>query len=260
MILNQNTAVATQQVLLVPYETQHVGKYHSWMQDARVREATASEPLSLEEEYENQVVWRLAKDKLTFIVCEAIGSESENNEDQARAKDEFGGTRDGGMLASVQAGVCDTQVQMRGDVNLFLYPDQDDESCRGVVGEVDVMIAATEHRGRGLGIGAVRALLGYVVRNVDALMAEYQGGQNSKSQGVESGSAQSPPDDSKAELRGFMVKIGQNNHASRALFAKVGFKERGQVDYFGEVTMVMAWEDVVDKAAGKEYREMKYSR
>ncbi|PHH74297.1 hypothetical protein CDD82_5010 [Ophiocordyceps australis] len=250
MRLNQDTAVATQQVLLVPYETRHVGKYHDWMQDARVREATASELLSLEEEHENQVAWRLAGDKLTFIVCEAIGSDSEGSEDQGRGKEKDGETRGEKREQSVQAGECDAEERMRGDVNLFLSPDQD---SGGVVGEVDVMIASTADRGRGLGMGAVRALLCYVVGNVDGLVTEYQSSTGQCGPG-------SGRDGSDAGLRGLRVKIGQRNHASRALFAKLGFEERGKVDYFGEVTMVMAWGDVVAKAGVEGYRELRYSR
>jgi hypothetical protein len=35
-----------------------------------MQEATASERLTLEEEYENQESWRASHDKLTFIICE----------------------------------------------------------------------------------------------------------------------------------------------------------------------------------------------
>jgi hypothetical protein len=42
----------------VPYHADHVPLYNAWMQTPELLELTASEPLSLEEEYENQVSWR----------------------------------------------------------------------------------------------------------------------------------------------------------------------------------------------------------
>ncbi|RWA03124.1 hypothetical protein EKO27_g11980, partial [Xylaria grammica] len=70
MRVNENLAISTPQVLLVPYDPHHVGRYHQWMQNEDLREATASDLLTLEEEYENQQSWRTAHDKLTFIVCQ----------------------------------------------------------------------------------------------------------------------------------------------------------------------------------------------
>ena len=43
--------------LLVPYSPEHVPIYHSWMESEELREATASERLTLEEEEEMQRSW-----------------------------------------------------------------------------------------------------------------------------------------------------------------------------------------------------------
>ena len=53
--------------LQVPYQADHVPLYNAWMQTPELLELTASEPLSLEEEYENQVSWR--EDEQSAIRC-----------------------------------------------------------------------------------------------------------------------------------------------------------------------------------------------
>ncbi len=44
-------------VVLVPYRRQYVATYHEWMQSPFLQAMTASEPLSLEEEYAMQASW-----------------------------------------------------------------------------------------------------------------------------------------------------------------------------------------------------------
>ncbi|UNI19621.1 hypothetical protein JDV02_005799 [Purpureocillium takamizusanense] len=292
MKINSQTAVSTSRVLLVPYEKHHVHTYHSWMQDPSIQEATASEPLSLDEEYENQVSWREAHDKLTFIVCEppapALGAAA-------------AAVRDHGARAE----------SMRGDINFFLYADEEEEQqhdggedddengraeapsgrCAGetgarrgtrwVVGEVDVMIADEGHRGRGFGRGAVRALLVYLRRNMRGILAEYAGGgehgracppssssstaHTRRSEDDAFGDDDGDDDDGEQQgapvrLRGLMAKIKEGNAGSRALFAGLGFTQRGEVNYFGEVTVVMGWEEAARRAAvwegGEAYGEV----
>ncbi|KAM3479508.1 hypothetical protein MY5147_001703 [Beauveria neobassiana] len=228
IVLTHYPAIAAARALLVPYEAHHVVKYHGWMQDPDIQEATASEPMTLEEEYENQQSWRTSADKLTFIICEPVTA----------------------TQTTITAQKQDANPRMIGDVNFFLYPDDgdDNENATGdaLVGEVDVMIAAKEHRGQGYGEAAVRALLVYIQTHLDAILAEY---------------AQGGP---KSSLRALMVKIQQGNKGSRALFEKLGFMQMGDVNYFGEVKMVLDWRDEVGsrddawKAAAKEYRELKY--
>ncbi|CAG1987839.1 unnamed protein product [Fusarium graminearum] len=216
--------ISTSKALLVPYEAHHVRQYHAWMQDPDIQEATASEPMTLEEEYENQQSWRTSSDKLTFIVCAPA-------------------TQDTSL---VKSGTADADALMRGDINFFLYPfesdDEDDttDTQGWVTGEVDVMIASPSHRGQGLGQAAVCALLAYIRKHIDGILAEYGA----------------------KELKGLMVKIKEGNKGSRALFEKLGFVQKGEVNYFGEVLMTIEWDEVSKRdwwtGAEEEFREVKY--
>ncbi|KAL9942168.1 hypothetical protein ACHAQF_004451 [Verticillium nonalfalfae] len=215
MRLNEKTAIATPQVTLVPYEARHVAKYHRWMSDPLqdIQAATASDPLSLEEEYENQASWRTADDKLTFIICRPVAA--------------------GAASTEITAGTADHEDAMVGDVNFFLYPHDDEDDDEGkdegaaeppdFVGEIDVMVAEKGDRGRGVGFGAVTALMEYVLRHVDGILREH---------GPRSG-ARVP------RLRGLMAKIQAGNDKSIALFKRVGFTQKGGVNYFGEMEMVL---------------------
>ncbi|CEG70205.1 Putative Translation initiation factor 2C [Rhizopus microsporus] len=68
MKINENLILIGQLVALVPYKPEHVPKYHEWMKSPFLQEMTASEPLSLEEEYEMQQSWHQDDKKLTFII------------------------------------------------------------------------------------------------------------------------------------------------------------------------------------------------
>ncbi|EGX89662.1 Acyl-CoA N-acyltransferase [Cordyceps militaris CM01] len=225
MRVNQNTAISAAKALLVPYEAHHVVKYHGWMQDPDIQEATASEPMTLEEEYENQQSWRTSADKLTFLICEPVVA---------------------GTETIITAQKQDADPHMVGDVNFFLHLDDDDGGGDALIGEVDVMIAAKEHRGQGYGEAAVRSLLLYIQTNLDAVLEEYAQGGAVKS------------------LRALMVKIQQGNTGSRALFEKVGFTQVGGVNYFGEIKMLLEWRDGVKgrddawRAAARGYQELRY--
>ncbi|KAK1655201.1 N-acetyltransferase [Colletotrichum phormii] len=247
MRLNEHTAIVTPRVTLVPYEARHVERYHEWMSDPDIQEATASEPLTLEEEYENQQSWRTSHDKLTFIICQPLESSTATTE-------------------AAQAGEVDASERMIGDINFFIYPyddDDDDEDAEGqvaanegsYVGEVDVMVASKEHRGKGIGHAAVKTLLTYVHRNKARILEEYVRGE-----GKGKGDKKAP-----AQLKGLMVKIKEGNAASIALFRRLGFVQKGEVNYFGEIQMVLGdLDEFVASDAGvkaaDEYREVSYSR
>ncbi|CDW98175.1 hypothetical protein [Sporisorium scitamineum] len=119
MKINRNTVLVGQRVVLVPYRKHHVPRYHEWMKDPLIQEQTASEPLSLEEEFEMQQSWAVDEDKLTFIIL-------------ARPEEQAGGEiGEAGLDKSVQTLVSD--CKMVGDVNIFfnLRHEDDDEEEQG---------------------------------------------------------------------------------------------------------------------------------
>ncbi|XP_038633182.1 N-acetyltransferase 9 isoform X2 [Scyliorhinus canicula] len=109
MRLNAEVELRGRVVVLVPYRATHVPRYHQWMQSEELQKLTASEPLTLEQEYQMQRSWREDADKCTFIVLDKLRwvSGSYTEED------------------------C-----MVGDVNLFLTDAED-----STMAEIEIMIA-----------------------------------------------------------------------------------------------------------------------
>ncbi|EDV92771.1 N-acetyltransferase 9-like protein [Drosophila grimshawi] len=131
MRLNEQTKLLGQRVVLVPYEARHVPKYHEWMSSATLRSQTASDELTLSEEYAMQQSWRQDNDKLTFIV----------------------------LCAETYAQTNDEIAAMVGDTNLFLRPDE--ETPTHYVAEAEIMIATSEARGKGFGREAMLLMFKY---------------------------------------------------------------------------------------------------
>eukprot|EP00192_Tetraselmis_astigmatica_P020060 CAMPEP_0117684706 /NCGR_PEP_ID=MMETSP0804-20121206/21271_1 /TAXON_ID=1074897 /ORGANISM="Tetraselmis astigmatica, Strain CCMP880" /LENGTH=184 /DNA_ID=CAMNT_0005495773 /DNA_START=11 /DNA_END=561 /DNA_ORIENTATION=+ len=127
MKANCNLVLEGDKAVLVPYREEHVAAYHKWMTDPFLQETTASEPLTLEEEYEMQRSWTSDEDKCTFIVLD---------------KSSPGGHPHGGAMA--------------GDTNLF-FNDPDNHR----MAELEVMIAEASSRGKGLGREAVTMMMAY---------------------------------------------------------------------------------------------------
>ncbi|GBE78730.1 N-acetyltransferase 9-like protein [Sparassis crispa] len=114
------------------------------MTSAELRAQTASEPLTLDEEYEMQRKWQLDEDKLTFII---LSGEALNPAAQLTSE----------IL---------TKLPMIGDVNLFLKGLPHEEEFEA---EVEVMIAEPAFRCRGLASAAVQLMLSYATSaNVEA--------------------------------------------------------------------------------------------
>ncbi|KAL6999938.1 GCN5-related N-acetyltransferase 9 [Sarracenia purpurea var. burkii] len=129
-------SVEGEKVILVPYMKEHVPKYHRWMQDPTLLEATGSEPLTLDEEYQMQLSWTQDPQKQTFIVL-----------DKELVVGEFIHGH-----AHVEA--------MVGDVNIYMN-DLDDSQ----MAEIEIMIAEPKSRGKGLGKEAVLLMMTFAVEN-----------------------------------------------------------------------------------------------
>lgn len=126
---NWNTSITGDSVILIPYKRCFVEKYHSWMQNPTLLDATASEPLSLEEEYDMQKLWRHDDKKCTFIVLsKRCRIDSHNSEVDS----------------------------MAGDVNIFLNDFYDKYNA-----EIEIMIAEPRHRRCGVATEALKLMMHY---------------------------------------------------------------------------------------------------
>jgi len=76
---NNNMVIRGKKVTLVPYSPWHVETYHEWMKDPYILKMTASESLSMEQEYSMQKTWNEDPTKLTFIVMDSSSLCYNNN-------------------------------------------------------------------------------------------------------------------------------------------------------------------------------------
>uniref|UniRef100_A0A0K8RM60 Putative phosphoglucosamine acetyltransferase n=1 Tax=Ixodes ricinus TaxID=34613 RepID=A0A0K8RM60_IXORI len=128
MRTNAKTEVWSEPLVLVPYQEKHVERYHEWMKDPHLQEMTASEPLSLADEYAMQKSWLEDDDKCTFIVLDRKQYEE--------SSDEVGA--------------------MIGDVNLFFNNQDNNREA-----ELEVMIAEPSNRGKGRGKEVLHLMMRY---------------------------------------------------------------------------------------------------
>ncbi|KAJ5731235.1 uncharacterized protein N7483_005743 [Penicillium malachiteum] len=251
MLLNAETALSTSKVLLVPYSSWHVPRYHEWMQDEEIQEATASEPLTLEEEYSMQRSWRQDADKLTFIACRPI------SQDQ---------TKESGFQVTPEDEAAERMV---GDINLFLRVDDGDEGDEipQLVGELELMIAEKINQRKGFGKASLLAFMRYVVERQTEILDEFVQGSDVSVEQREKLVQSAAATGGVMRFQCLSVKIGQANVRSLALFESLGFvKVTEEPSFFGEFElrkMDLGLEGIVKSldAAGVEgYVQLHYGR
>ncbi|CAD5192152.1 GCN5-related N-acetyltransferase 9-like isoform X1 [Musa acuminata AAA Group] len=123
-----------EKVILVPYMREHVPTYHRWMQDPALLAATASEPLTLHQEYQMHGSWTQDPLKHTFILLDKQLIQ-------------------GGFVPG------DPHVEaMVGDVNIYMN-DPDDLH----IAEIEIMIAELTSRQKGLGKESILMMMAFAV-------------------------------------------------------------------------------------------------
>ncbi|KAL7086435.1 hypothetical protein ACP275_13G002600 [Erythranthe tilingii] len=130
------TSLEGEKVILVPYMKEHVPNYHIWMQDPAILQATASEPLTLDQEYDMQISWFQDPLKQTFIVLDK----------------EL-------VVGDFVHGQSHTEA-MVGDVNIFMNDLDDPQTA-----EVEIMIAEQKSRGKGLAKESILLMMAFAVEN-----------------------------------------------------------------------------------------------
>ncbi|XP_029190977.2 N-acetyltransferase 9-like protein isoform X1 [Acropora millepora] len=128
MKVNGSTILEGERIVLVPYKREHVPRYHEWMQSAELLEQTASERLTLEQEYDMQRSWFQDENKCTFIILD--------------------------KKKWLQPEMTEIDC-MAGDVNLFLNDNKLD------IAEIEVMIAEPSCRRNGFGREALLTMMNY---------------------------------------------------------------------------------------------------
>ncbi|KAJ4469242.1 GNAT domain-containing protein [Lentinula aciculospora] len=225
MLCNKNTVLVGEKVLLVPYQKDHVPKYHAWMENEELRALTASEPLTLEQEYKMQQKWQIDEDKLTFIIL-------------ARQGDAF--IPD--TVNSTDPRVSD--LPMVGDVNIFFsgsplsVPETTSNPAfdcdQEFTAEAEIMIAEPLYRRRGYAQEALRLMFQYVTGYPTAYFIHcprMEVLQREEARQVPVKLPYSIPPSS------LITRISDKNTPSIKLFETLGFCITKHVEVFEEVEM-----------------------
>nr|VZI44732.1 unnamed protein product [Spirometra erinaceieuropaei] len=190
------------------------------MRSEELQRLTASEPLTLAEEYAQQKNWLEKNDRVTFILLDKARLPPTAVDLAFPTQPETSTVSD----VCISPLISDLEVEaMIGDVNFYLIPAEEAESggasdledlpspATGLTfeGEVSVMIAEPTARGRGLAAQAIAACLLYVHKYFTE------------------------------DITAVVAKVSLDNEASLRLFRdKLGFVERKRVLCFNEVDLV----------------------
>lgn len=201
MYHNAALQLSTERVVLTPYRAEHVPRYHAWMQDEELLRLTASERLTLAEEYGNQQSWLRDPYKCTFIILDPAAAAAAPGATTAMAGDVnlfFTGACSDSPPAP--ASPSDAVCARNGGAEASVSPTRPYDEA-----EIEVMIAEPRLRRRGLATEALRVVMAYA----------------------------------SAELgtRAFVAKVLRENAASVAMLQRVGFEQWKEVAVFDEVHM-----------------------
>ena len=179
-----------------------------------------------------QKSWRQDHNKLTFIVCRPYTQPGRGTSALSPAD----------IICGLHPGGRDKPDYMIGDVNLFLHKDfevdenGEDTGKAYLKGEIELMIADPEHRGKGLGKATLLAFLRYIREKEAQIIKTFVEGEEASENGT-------------ADLGDHIclgVKIGEDNERSRKLFGSVGFKQVGEPNYFKEVELQLLDRQLLD--------------
>ncbi|XP_056628116.1 N-acetyltransferase 9 isoform X1 [Triplophysa dalaica] len=212
MRINEDTLLEGQKVVLVPYNADHVPRYHQWMSSPDLQKLTASEPLTLEQEYDMQKSWKEDNDSelppntcTCFMLVSCCHSRTCSLLDMFLCSFVFDFSPiECTFIVLDKQKWADPSIPeegcMVGDVNIFLTDPSDP-----TLAELEIMIAVPCYRGKGLGKEVTRMMMCYGI--------------------------------SMLGIKKFEVKIGLDNKTSIAMFKKFHFKELTVSEVFQEVTL-----------------------
>lgn len=249
------------------------------MQDPTLLDATASNPLTMDEEIIMQGTWKDDDTKCTFIILardlvvtaslsSADGAATSNaNDDDVDASiyvppPPTYQTIDLTTSSNLEKNLYHLLIQktlhaMIGDINLFLSEEEDEEGWDGPQSNGD----APKLRAQTLSSTSSSNSNRYSQAELDIMIASPP--HRNKNLGTEATLMMMHYGASKLHLRRFFVKIKNTNLSSLHLFRiKLGFFQVAYVECFGEYELECkcdTWEDMVDWVERK-WREVDHCR